>query len=105
MNVAFWGESPLLFPGGWGVGSSDNMHSGASLQEESRASRLGFLLQASISEEELITKHSPGPTKQHCSEARATPGKSRSRINSDFMGISLSMVLSEWLMSIGIQPF
>jgi hypothetical protein len=66
------------------------MHSGDSLHEECRATVLGVFLQVSISETELITKHSPGPMKQHFSEAMATPGKSKSRTSSNFMGISLS---------------
>jgi hypothetical protein len=66
------------------------MHSGDSLQEAFKARVLGVVLHVSISEEELITKHSPGPMKQHLSEAMATLGKSNSRTNSNFMGISLS---------------
>jgi len=66
------------------------MHSGDSLQEELRATVLGLFLQMSISEAEPITKQSPGPMKQHLSEAMATPGKSNSSTNSNFMGISLS---------------
>lgn len=66
------------------------MHSGDSLQEECRAKVLGVLLQVSISEAELITKHSPGPSKQHLSEAMATLGKSKKRTNSNLIGISLS---------------
>jgi hypothetical protein len=90
VGVASPCKSPLISSGGWGVGSSDNMHSGDSLQDELRATVLGVLLQISISAVELITKQSPGPTKQHSSEAMATPGKSNSRISSNFMGVSLS---------------
>jgi hypothetical protein len=90
VSVASLCESPPLNAADWGAGSSDNMHSGESLQVECRATVLGVLLQASISEAELIAKQSPGPTKQHVSEAMATPGKSNKRTNSNFMGISLS---------------
>ncbi len=90
VNVASLCNSPLLNSGCWGTGSSDNIHSGDSLQVECRATVLGVLLQVSISEAELIAKQSPGPTKQHVSEAMATPGKRNKRTNSHFMGISLS---------------
>jgi hypothetical protein len=90
VKVASLCKSPLLNSGGWGTGSSDNMHSGDSLQEELRAMVLGVFLQICISEAELIIKQSPGPMKQHLSEAMATLGKSNSRTSSHFMGISLS---------------
>jgi len=90
VNVASLCKSPPLNAADWGVGSSDNMHSGDSLQVELRATVLGVVLQVSISEAELITEQSPGPLKQHLSDAMATLGKSNSRTNSNFMGISLS---------------
>jgi hypothetical protein len=82
--------NPLLNSGGWEAGSCDNMHSGDSLQVACRATVLGLFLHISTCEAELITKQSPGPTKQHFSEAIATPGKSNSRTNNNFMGISFS---------------
>jgi hypothetical protein len=90
VNVASPCKSPFLSSGVWGAGSSDNMHSGDSLQVELRATVLGVVLQVSISEAELITEQSPGPLKQHLSDAMATLGKSNSRTSSHFMGISLS---------------
>jgi hypothetical protein len=90
VNVASLCKSPLLNAADCGPGSSDNMHSGDSLQEELRATVLGVFSQISISEAELITRQSPGPLKLQVSEAIATPGKSNSRTNSNFMGISLS---------------
>jgi len=104
VTVASLCNSPLLNSCGWGAGSSDNIHSGDSLQVECRATVLGVFLQVSISEAELIEKQSPGPTKQHVSEAMATPGKSNKRTNSHFMGISLIWVLRGRLMLRCIQP-
>ena len=105
VTVASLCKSPLLRSGCCEAGSSDNMHSGDSLQEELRATVLGVFLQVSISEAELITKQSPGPMKQHLSEAMATPGKSNSRTNSNFMGYLLIWVLRKRLTSRCIQPF
>ena len=58
--------------------SSDSMHSGASLQDESKITKNGSFSQACFSESELIGVHCPGPLKQH-SSARARVGKNNSR--------------------------
>jgi len=61
--------------------SSDSMHSGASLQDESTIIKNGSCSQACFSESELIGAHCPGPLKQH-SSARARVGKNNSRASS-----------------------
>jgi len=81
------------------------MHSDDSLQEEFRDAVLGVFLQISISEAELIAKQSPGPMKQHLSEAMAALGKSNSRTNSNFMGISLSGFLVEGRCRVAFSRF
>jgi hypothetical protein len=66
------------------------MHSGDSLQEALSGRVFGVFLQVSNSEAEPITKQSPGPLKQHFSEAMATLGKSKIRTNRRRIRISLS---------------